>query len=87
MNKEQVKFVFTGCVGAGKTTAISVISEVPVISTEAKPTETAVIKRKVATTVAMDYGEISLADQTKVYLYGTPGQRRFDFMCHILTEI
>lgn len=84
--KQQIKFVFTGCVGAGKTTAISIISEIPVISTEAKPSEASVIKRKASTTVAMDYGEITLADQTKIHLYGTPGQRRFDFMCHILTE-
>jgi signal recognition particle receptor subunit beta len=81
---KQVKLVFTGSVGAGKTTAISAISEVPVLSTEAKPSETEVSRRKPTTTVAMDYGEITLDDGQKIYLYGTPGQRRFDFMCHIL---
>lgn len=80
------KFVFTGCVGAGKTTAIKAISEVDPISTEAKPTEQSVVKRKSSTTVAMDYGELTLEDGEKLFLYGTPGQRRFDFMCHILTQ-
>ena len=84
--KHKIKFVFTGCVGAGKTTAIHTISEVDPVSTEAKPTESSVIRRKKTTTVAMDYGEITLDGEDKLYLYGTPGQRRFDFMCHILTE-
>lgn len=84
--KKQIKLVFTGSVGAGKTTAIGAISEVPIISTEAKPSEESVTRRKSSTTVAMDYGEITLEDGNKVYLYGTPGQRRFDFMCHILTR-
>ncbi|NOQ15594.1 MAG: GTP-binding protein [Methyloprofundus sp.] len=82
----KIKFVFTGCVGAGKTTAIKTVSEVEPISTEAKPTEDSVVRRKKTTTVAMDYGELTLEDGEKLYLYGTPGQRRFDFMCEILTE-
>lgn len=82
----KIKFVFTGCVGAGKTTAIKTISEVDPVSTEAKPSEESVVKRKKTTTVAMDYGELTLEGGDKLYLYGTPGQRRFDFMCHILTE-
>lgn len=83
---KKIKFVFTGCVGAGKTTAIASISEVPPVSTEAHSNEESVVRRKTTTTVAMDYGELTLADGEKVYLYGTPGQRRFDFMCHILTN-
>ncbi len=79
-----VKFVFTGSVGAGKTTAIAAISETQPISTEAKPSEGHVLKHKTTTTVAMDYGELTLEDGNKLHLYGTPGQRRFDFMCHIL---
>lgn len=87
MNKEhKIKFVFTGSVGAGKTTAIKEISEVDPISTEVAPSESSVLKRKKTTTVAMDYGELTLDGGDKIYLYGTPGQRRFDFMCHILTE-
>lgn len=81
----QIKLVFTGSVGAGKTTAISVISETPPISTEAKPSDD-VAFRKNSTTVAMDYGELTLEGGVKLNLYGTPGQRRFDFMCHILTQ-
>ena len=82
---KNIKLVFTGSVGAGKTTAISAISEVPPIMTEARPTDE-VGFRKSSTTVAMDYGELTLEDGTKLNLYGTPGQRRFDFMCHILTK-
>jgi signal recognition particle receptor subunit beta len=79
------KLVFTGSVGAGKTTAIGAISEVPPILTEARPTDE-VGMRKSSTTVAMDYGELTLDGGLKLNLYGTPGQRRFDFMCHILTQ-
>jgi len=82
----QIKIVFTGCVGAGKTTAIRTISEKGVISTDVKPSEASVIKRKPTTTVAMDYGELTLEGGDKLYLYGTPGQRRFEFMTDILTK-
>lgn len=83
---QKIKIVFTGSVGAGKTTAIETISEIDPIRTEAKPSEASVLNRKTSTTVAMDYGEITLEDGSKLYLYGTPGQRRFDFMSHILTK-
>jgi signal recognition particle receptor subunit beta len=82
----RVKFVFTGSVGAGKTTAIAAISETVPISTDVKPTEENVLQRKSSTTVAMDYGELTLEGNDKLYIYGTPGQRRFDFMCHVLTQ-
>jgi len=83
---EKIKFVFTGCVGAGKTTAIRTISEVDPVFTEVKPGHEGLRRRKSSTTVAMDYGELSLDTGEKLYLYGTPGQRRFDFMCSILTR-
>lgn len=87
MNKSnEVKFVFTGSVGAGKTCAIASISEVDPVSTEVKSSEKEVLKHKQTTTVAMDYGYITLENGERLYLYGTPGQRRFDFMCHILTK-
>ena len=87
MNKaNEIKFVFTGSVGAGKTCAIAAISEVNPISTEVKSSEKEVLKHKQTTTVAMDYGYLTLENGERVYLYGTPGQRRFDFMCHILTK-
>ncbi len=85
LDKSQIKLVFTGSVGAGKTTAITSLSEVPPIVTEARPSDD-VASRKSTTTVAMDYGQLTLEDGSKLHLYGTPGQRRFDFMCHILTQ-
>jgi signal recognition particle receptor subunit beta len=78
------KIIFTGPVGAGKTTAISSISDVPVVKTEAKATDEVAL-RKDNTTVAMDYGVLNLDGGAKVHLYGTPGQERFSFMWDILT--
>ncbi len=79
------KILFAGPVGAGKTTAVMTMSDAPVVSTEARATdETA--RRKQNTTVAMDYGTITLDDGAKVHLYGAPGQDRFDFMWDILTR-
>lgn len=78
------KIIFTGPVGAGKTTAITAISDVPPIKTDASASDMTV-NRKATTTVAMDYGVLHLDEQTKVHLYGTPGQERFDFMWDILT--
>ena len=81
----QHKIIFTGPVGAGKTTALTTISDTPPIATEARARDnTRFIKER--TTVAMDYGVINLSDNEKVHLYGTPGQSRFDFMWDILSE-
>lgn len=81
----QLKFIFTGPPGAGKTTAIASISEFAPVSTDVFATdEIAAVKNK--TTVAMDFGEITLDNGQKVRLYGTPGQRRFDFMWRILVQ-
>ncbi len=80
----QYKIIFTGPVGAGKTTAIESISDVPPIKTDAVATDMTKA-RKAATTVAMDYGIMNLVDGDKIHLYGTPGQERFDFMWDILT--
>ncbi len=79
------KIIFTGPVGAGKTTAISAISDTPPISTDVD-TSGEERKLKDSTTVAMDYSYIEMDDGTKVHLYGTPGQSRFDFMWKILTK-
>lgn len=78
----QLKIVFVGNVGSGKTTAVSVISETPVIGSEAKATEQDALHRKLTTTVGLEYGTAHI-DNTKVHIYGTPGQRRFDFMSSI----
>lgn len=79
------KIIFTGPVGAGKTTAIASISDIEPIRTDEHASDMTQ-KRKSATTVAMDYGMIRLGPKEKVHLYGTPGQERFDFMWDILTE-
>lgn len=81
----QYKIIFSGPVGAGKTSAINCISDIEVVSTEAKASDDVkLIKEK--TTVAMDYGQVLLSDTSKIHLYGTPGQARFDFMWDILSQ-
>jgi signal recognition particle receptor subunit beta len=77
--------LFGGPMGAGKTTAIQTLSEVDVIRTEAANTDRAQ-SDKPTTTVALDYGEITIGEDEKIRLYGIPGQRRFDFMWSILKE-
>jgi hypothetical protein len=79
------KIIFTGPVGAGKTTAIAAVSDTPAVSTDARASDMT-RSRKSSTTVAMDYGLMKLEGGEKVHLYGTPGQERFDFMWSILTE-
>lgn len=79
------KIIFSGPVGAGKTTAITALSDVPPIETEATASDhTRQIKAK--TTVALDYGVLKLDGSERIHLYGTPGQERFDFMWQILSE-
>ena len=78
-----LKLVFAGSMGAGKTTAIRAISEIEPISTEVENSDRSEFD-KVHTTVAMDYGEVTLASGEKLGLYGTPGQLRFDFMWEIV---
>ncbi len=79
------KIIFTGPVGSGKTTAIETLSDVPVVCTDQRATDSDEIG-KAKTTVAMDYGKILLKSGETIHLYGTPGQDRFDFMWDILTE-
>ncbi len=79
------KIVFSGPVGAGKTTAIQSLSDVPVVRTDESASDMTT-SRKPSTTVAMDYGMLHLSDTERVHLYGTPGQERFDFMWEILAE-
>ncbi len=80
------KLLFIGPVGAGKTSAIRSISdEHKNIETEAKASDMTGL-RKATTTVAMDYGSLTLSDQEVVQLYGTPGQARFKFMWDLLAN-
>jgi small GTP-binding protein len=82
---QTVKMVVTGPFSAGKTVFISTVSEIDVVSTERKISAEAE-KIKNTTTVAMDFGRITVDDDLVLYLFGTPGQRRFDFMWEILSE-
>lgn len=80
---EIFKIAVTGNVGAGKTTLIRTISEIEVVDTDRRATdETADLKAN--TTVAFDFGRITLNPEQLLYLYGTPGQSRFDFMWDIV---
>lgn len=79
------KLVFAGPVGAGKTTAIQSLSDIDAVATEGRASDE-VKRMKETTTVAMDYGLMKLLSGDQVRLYGTPGQKRFDFMWDILTE-
>jgi len=83
---QTVKMVVTGPFSAGKTEFIRSVSEIDVVSTERKVTSRHEKSVKEATTVAMDFGRITVDDDLVLYLFGTPGQRRFDFMWEILSE-
>ena len=82
---QTVKMVITGPFSSGKTEFIRSISEIEVVSTERDIT-TPAEQVKDQTTVAMDFGRITVDDDLVLYLFGTPGQRRFDFMWEILAE-
>jgi len=82
---QTVKMVVTGPFNAGKTEFIRSVSEIDVVSTEKKITSRAE-QVKNTTTVAMDFGRINIDQDLVLYLFGTPGQKRFDFMWEILSE-
>ncbi|GBD07805.1 hypothetical protein HRbin22_00031 [Candidatus Thermoflexus japonica] len=83
---QAVKIVVTGPFASGKTQFIRTISEIEVVSTERRITTAAERAVKDQTTVAMDFGRITIDKDLVLYLFGTPGQRRFDFMWEILAE-
>ncbi len=78
------KIIFTGPVGAGKSTAIRSLSDIDPVCTDELATDITK-SRKAETTVAMDYGLLKLDGGETIHIYGTPGQERFDFMWDILT--
>lgn len=79
----ELKIVFTGPMGAGKTTAIGAISDSPPVLTDVVNNDHAAFDKD-STTVALDYGQLTLDNGAVVRLYGTPGQERFGFMRQIL---
>jgi uncharacterized protein len=82
---QSVKVVVTGPFNAGKTTFIKAVSEITVLSTERQISPTAG-EGDGETTVAMDFGRITVSDDVVLYLFGTPGQSRFSFMWETLSE-
>ncbi|MER6142271.1 ATP/GTP-binding protein [Streptomyces sparsogenes] len=88
-----VKVVIVGGFGVGKTTMVGSVSEIRPLTTEETMTQAGVgiddlagVQGKAETTVAMDFGRISLNDRLVLYLFGTPGQERFWFLWDGLFE-
>ncbi|ANW20190.1 GTP-binding protein [Streptomyces clavuligerus] len=88
-----VKVVIVGGFGVGKTTLVGSVSEIKPLTTEETMTQAGVgvddvhgVERKTATTVAMDFGRISINEELVLYLFGTPGQQRFWFLWRGLFE-
>jgi signal recognition particle receptor subunit beta len=80
----QLKILVTGAFNAGKTEFIRAVSEIEPVTTEKRLSIGS--DKKQETTVAMDFGRITIDEDLVLYLFGTPGQDRFDFMWDLLSE-
>lgn len=85
MHDRALKLVISGDMGAGKTTAICAIADDPPLATEV-PIFGETMGDKTTTTVAFDYGSVTLDDGEVLHVYGMPGQQHFDFMRPIIAE-
>lgn len=80
----EYKILFTGTMGAGKSTAINTLSETESINTDVLNSDTSVNKER--TTVGLDFGQFTLENGDRIRMFGTPGQARFDFLWKILSK-
>lgn len=85
MSERECKLIFTGSMGAGKTTAIAAVSDIAPVRTEVSNSDLA-SHAKATTTTGLDYGEVTLPGGQVLRLFGTPGQLRFNFMWDILAK-
>jgi len=83
---KKIKVLIAGPFAAGKTQFINTVSEIKTVKTERRTQQSSEKSVKDYTTVAMDFGKVRIDDEHELYLFGTPGQFRFDFMWEILGE-
>ncbi|MEV4845121.1 ATP/GTP-binding protein [Micromonospora matsumotoense] len=93
MDRKSVKVVVAGGFGTGKTTLVGSVSEIPPLVTEEVLTQASIgvdditgVEGKTSTTVALDFGRITISNDVVLYLFGTPGQDRFWFIWDELAQ-